>query len=154
MTLSPWARRGSLGWQRFWPWLVPAAVFATWPWLAANRLYDPDEFEHLHAAWCIADGQTPYRDYFEHHGPLTYYLLAPFVSWFGDTPHLLTVHRAITAVWICMAVAAIALLVENRWKLVLGLAWLFTFPWFLEKAVEGRPDAAAAALMAWAVWLT
>lgn len=140
--------------SRHWLLLAPLAVALAWPWLAANRLYDPDEFEHLHAAWSIADGQLPYRDFFEHHGPLTYYLLAPFVTWFGDSPHLLTVHRAISAVWIAIAVAGIAAVVGSRWKLGFGLTWLFTFPWFLEKAVEGRPDVAAGAIMIWVGWLT
>jgi len=28
--------------------------------------------------WLVAKGLFPYRDFFDHHGPLTYYLLAPF----------------------------------------------------------------------------
>ncbi|MEX2264597.1 MAG: glycosyltransferase family 39 protein [Bryobacteraceae bacterium] len=35
-----------------------------------------DEFQHLHAAWLVSQGQTPYADFFEHHTPLLYYLLA------------------------------------------------------------------------------
>ena len=141
-----------------WSWwlLVPIGVLGSWPWLAFNRLYDPDEFEHLHAAKCVADGLLPYRDYFEHHGPLTYYILAPFVSLMGDNPHLLTVHRAISGLWMLIAVAAVVAIVGQRrvGSLSLGLAWLFSFPWFLEKAVEGRPDIPAATLMAWSLWLT
>ncbi len=33
-----------------------------------------DEFEHLHAAWLVSLGQTPYVDFFEHHTPLFYFL--------------------------------------------------------------------------------
>ena len=40
----------------------------------------PDEFQHLHAAWCVWMGQTPYVDFFEHHPPFLYYLLQP-VFW-------------------------------------------------------------------------
>jgi 4-amino-4-deoxy-L-arabinose transferase-like glycosyltransferase len=39
-----------------------------------------DEFEHLHAAWLVSHGQTPYADFFEHHTPLFYFLGAPFLS--------------------------------------------------------------------------
>ena len=39
-----------------------------------------DEFEHLHAAWLVSQGQTPYTDFFEHHTPLFYFLGAPFLS--------------------------------------------------------------------------
>lgn len=32
-----------------------------------------DEFEHVHAAWLVSQGQTPYTDFFQHHTPLFYY---------------------------------------------------------------------------------
>jgi len=38
-----------------------------------------DEFEHVHAAYLVSQGQTPYRDFFEHHTPLFYYLAAAVV---------------------------------------------------------------------------
>jgi len=44
----------------------------------------PDEFEHLHAAWLVSQGQTPYVDFFQHHTPLFYYVAAPFLL----GPHL------------------------------------------------------------------
>jgi hypothetical protein len=142
--------------RRWWLIVVPVFVAATWPRLAFTRLYDPDEFEHLHAAWCVAQGQVPYRDFFEHHGPLTYYLLAPFAVWIGDTPALLTVHRGLSAFWILVCVAGL-----YAWfgkgasdRIGWGFLWLSTYPWFLEKAIEGRPDVPAMALMTWAAWFT
>ena len=42
-----------------------------------RRSFDPDEMEHLHAAWSFAQGQTLYKDFFELHGPLFYFLLWP-----------------------------------------------------------------------------
>ena len=44
-----------------------------------HRWWCADELEHLHAAWCITQGQVPFRDFFEHHTPALYYLLAPVV---------------------------------------------------------------------------
>src|SRR5262245_48636551 len=38
-----------------------------------------DEFEHLHSAYLVSRGQTPYVDFFEHHPPLGYYLVAATV---------------------------------------------------------------------------
>src|SRR5262249_17869013 len=38
-----------------------------------------DELEHVHAAWLVSKGQTPYVDFFEHHPPLFYFTLAPVV---------------------------------------------------------------------------
>jgi len=42
--------------------------------------YDADELQNLHFAWNIAQGQLPYRDFFEHHPPVFHYALAPFVG--------------------------------------------------------------------------
>ena len=39
------------------------ALVAAW---LPHRHWDPDEFEHAQAAWLIAEGLTPFRDYFEH----------------------------------------------------------------------------------------
>lgn len=39
-----------------------------------------DELEHLRAAWFVSQGEMPYRDFFEHHHPLVWFLLAPLVS--------------------------------------------------------------------------
>ena len=43
-----------------------------------------DEFEHLHASWLISKGFIPYRDFFEHHHPLLWYISAPIVSLFYE----------------------------------------------------------------------
>ena len=43
---------------------------------ARNSEIAVDEFEHLHAAYLVSRGQTPYVDFFEHHTPLLYYLAA------------------------------------------------------------------------------
>lgn len=38
--------------------------------------------------WLVSHGLLPYRDFFDHHGFIAYYLLVPFV--FDKTLHLLT----------------------------------------------------------------
>src|SRR5579872_209907 len=55
------------------------AVFSFRFELFQSRRFDPDEFEHLHAAWCVSKGSIPYRDFFEHHTPWFYYVLEPIV---------------------------------------------------------------------------
>jgi hypothetical protein len=35
-----------------------------------NKPFNPDELQHLHIAWIIANGDILYRDFWEHHGPL------------------------------------------------------------------------------------
>ncbi|MBQ4400259.1 MAG: hypothetical protein II830_03070, partial [Alphaproteobacteria bacterium] len=39
-----------------------------------------DEVEHLHASYFISAGALPYRDFFEHHHPLSLFLLTPLVA--------------------------------------------------------------------------
>jgi len=46
---------------------------------------DEDEVEHLHSAWYVFQGYSPYKDFFEHHPPLLWFLLAPFYLIFGET---------------------------------------------------------------------
>ena len=42
--------------------------------------YEVDELMHLHTAWCIGQGQLPYRDFYDNHLPVWHYLIAPFVA--------------------------------------------------------------------------
>ena len=39
-----------------------------------------DNIEHLHYSWRIWQGDVPYRDFFQHHNPLLWYISAPFVN--------------------------------------------------------------------------
>lgn len=55
-----------------------------------------DEFEHLHASWLIGIGKLPYRDFFEHHHPLLWFLSAPIVGIFYDDVIIFYVMRAIS----------------------------------------------------------
>ena len=38
-----------------------------------------DEFEHLRMSYLVSQGYMPYRDFFEHHHPLLWYVFAPFM---------------------------------------------------------------------------
>ena len=55
-----------------------------------------DEFEHLHAAWLVSSGEVPYRDFFEHHNPLLWYISAPVVRLFYDNAIIFYVMRAVS----------------------------------------------------------
>jgi len=49
---------------------------------ARSVAFNPDEFWHLHAAWSVWHGLIPYRDFFEHHTPWFYFLLAPLFHFY------------------------------------------------------------------------
>ena len=55
-----------------------------------------DEFEHLHASWLVSQGKIPYRDFFEHHHPLLWFLSAPIVRAFYDEAIVFYVMRLIS----------------------------------------------------------
>jgi len=90
--------------------LITLAALGTWLWFAKTRSFDPDEFEHLHFAWCIARGMVPYRDFFEHHTPWFHFALAALMPFnrvdrrFDDALAFICLARRID-----LALAAVAL---------------------------------------------
>ncbi|MCI5634873.1 MAG: glycosyltransferase family 39 protein [Alphaproteobacteria bacterium] len=65
--------------------------------------YPSDEMEHLHVAWLVWSGKTPYIDFFEHHNPLLWYLFAPVAGLMYDSLNIVYVSRiiAVAASSIC-----------------------------------------------------
>ena len=68
---------------------------------------DGDTLEHVHSAWMVYHGKIPYKDFFQHHNPLLWYVAAPFVGAYEyslravDAVNLLTVTVSIFAM-ICI----------------------------------------------------
>src|SRR6185437_4961750 len=72
---------------RWLPWISGAAgllYIAMRLYWIRHRYFMVDETEHLHAAWCMAQGQIPYKDFFEHHMPLIWIILQPVVRLWTD----------------------------------------------------------------------
>jgi len=130
-------------------------IFAAGSWFLGHRRFDIDELEHAHAAWCVAQGLIPYRDFFEHHPPALYLASAPF---FRAMSPAVGFDRAAATLLVCrMAMwllAAIAIALTHRlatqvvrpagpangdWAVFL-LATSFQF---LNTAMEFRPDVPA-----------
>jgi len=120
--------------------------------MLAHRKFDPDEFQHAHAAWCVFKGMIPYKDFFEHHTPWYYYALRPFFHWFAvdasfeSAKHFLLFGRGLSLV-LAMLSALLVILIGRRWENH-RIAWVAGFllvgqPVFLEKTVEIRPDVLA-----------
>lgn len=65
--------------QRDFVWFFLAALVIAWLCLLFFQLGDPwDESEHAHAAWLISQGKHPIDDFFQHHQPLLWSLLAVY----------------------------------------------------------------------------
>lgn len=54
-----------------------------------------DNVEHIHATWLVAYGKVPYRDFFEHHNPLLWYIFAPIMKHFTNPMTLLDLAHTI-----------------------------------------------------------
>ena len=114
-----------------------------------NAGLNADESQHLHSAWLVAQGQVPFTDFWEHHTPLLYYLLAPIARWFADSP---AVYLAGRIAMVTAGAAALGLLYRAARRLgpsvaATAVVLLSLQPRFVEHTTEIRPDVPA--LVAW-----
>ncbi len=129
--------------------VVVAAIVARL-WLVFHRLWDPDELEHLHAGFCVWRGMVPYRDFFEQHGPVLWYVSLPLFWWRGASLDVLAAGRFV--IWVLGAIT-IALVwrlgnrLYGRWGGSLASLLLVLLPPFQEKNIEWRPDNVAVPLV-------
>lgn len=61
-----------------WVLILYGLGFALWT-VFATETGNGDNVEHLHATWLIAYGKIPYKDFFQHHNPLLWYVFSPFM---------------------------------------------------------------------------
>ena len=136
-------------------WLLILFLFASRIVLLFHRLYDPDEFEHLHAGVSVAQGQIPYRDFFEHHGPLTYTIAGGIAQWTGANLTLFSALRAVSLAFSVATLAGVYCVASRMYGKgagLIGILFLESWPWFQEKSLEYRPDVLATCFLIWAVW--
>lgn len=129
--------------------------------MLVNHGIDPDESQHLHAAWLVSQGVVPYRDFWEHHPPIFYWLMAPALRWLPEGPAVYLATRGLMTAVTVVTVGLTALLAR---RLGPGVAWpsvlaLVALPQFVETTTEVRPDVPAAAawlvaVLAVAAWRT
>lgn len=102
-----------------------------------------DNVEHLHSSWLIWQGYVPYKDFFQHHNPLLWYISAPFVALLINHIEIFSVFNLVSvlAVWL-MAYCMGALLVQNGNRKISSI-WLvacivssYSILW----ALNFRPD--------------
>ena len=110
-------------------------------WLLFIRRFDPDEFQYLRGALCVFRGWLPYKDFFEHHTPLFFYLLAPLFA-LGENPDLIFIARMLMFSFAILNL----LLVFRLGRAVYGPAiawiasvWLSFIVIYFNKTLEIRP---------------
>ena len=109
-----------------------------------NRLFNGDEIESIHTAWKILNGETIYKDFFQHHHPLSYFLTIPFIKIFGETINAI---KAIKSFYLLIFLGIISffylniLKYFNNKKLALvSVILLLSSTIFLDKGIQVRPD--------------
>jgi hypothetical protein len=132
--------------------LATVGFFLAWIPVLPVRTFDPDEFEHSHAAWCVWKGMLPYRDFFEHHTPWYYYTLRPFFHWFSvdvsfeSAQSFLIFGRVLSLLLTVFSVFVVFLIGRSLFDRKVGLLaalFLVSQPVFFEKMIEIRPDVLA-----------
>ena len=59
--------------------LIIGLIFCLYVVCCTNSL-GGDTLEHIHVSWLVYADFIPYKDFFEHHNPLLWYMFAPFVG--------------------------------------------------------------------------
>jgi 4-amino-4-deoxy-L-arabinose transferase-like glycosyltransferase len=110
---------------------------------ALTRDFDHDEFEAVHSAWKILNGEKIYVDFFQHHHPLLYYLLAPVIAMLGESSTTLVVLRLIFFLLFLLMLLVTyhfsARIFNNKTALICTLL-LCSDQIFVNRAIEIRPD--------------
>jgi hypothetical protein len=64
--------------------VIMIILFLLLIYVQVNKSFSWDELEHIHSTYLISEGLVPYKDFFQHHHPLMWYLYAP-IFWLDDT---------------------------------------------------------------------
>ena len=105
--------------------------------------FSHDEIEHVHAAWHVSAGRLPYRDFFQNHHPLFYYLLAPALGSRPWPTDLLAIRAGVLLVAFGIAAATFRLALEataSRRIAWTAVVLLLTCSTFVRAGIEIRPD--------------
>jgi hypothetical protein len=112
--------------------------------LALFRHFDHDELEHIHSAWYILQGKTPYLDFFQNHNPTLWFLLAPIILFFGEGTAVLFVSRAIMLLLltgIAMSVRALSREAGSSTREShYAVLFVLSCSVLINKSLEVRPD--------------
>lgn len=125
--------------------------------LTLNREIDIDEFQHLHAAWMVSRHYLLYRDFWENHTPLFYYLLIPLFRLVREGPGLVILARIIMScagLVILVLVYILARIDHDRRTSFLAVLILSYMVIFVEKSIEVRPDQILICFWLTSLWMT
>jgi len=106
--------------------------------------FDHDEFAHVHNAWQVANGYTPYVDFFHNHHPLLWYSIAALLVILGNSMQTLVIVK-LAIFGLAMGMAFLTFLIGRRCTSsttasLFSVLLLLSMVMFVEKSIEIRPD--------------
>lgn len=111
--------------------------------VALVRSFDPDEFVHLHTAWLLHAGFTPYRDFFMGVIPLFQWIISPLFL-LPDSVILPVVGRVLIFFYYTLTLILLYLITKHITKLTipsaLTVAIALIFPITFDRVLDVRPD--------------
>ncbi|MBR6412528.1 MAG: glycosyltransferase family 39 protein [Alphaproteobacteria bacterium] len=115
-----------------------------------------DDFEHLASGWFIFNGYVPYRDFFQHHHPLLWYLMTP-VFYFVDHPiDSFWIGRVVAAIFWCGGCFLIGKIVRALGggirSVLYGLLVYLSCPTVVEIYIQNRPDTYMNFFLLWGLY--
>ncbi len=102
-----------------------------------------DNIEHLHFSWLIWQGYIPYKDFFQHHNPLIWYLSAPLVNILINNKLIFSIFNQISYMAVCiMAYYQYQIMVLNKNSKLSGLflCAVIVSSYSIQWALNFRPD--------------
>lgn len=123
-------------------------IYGAWRMLTQGAV-DDDELQHLHFAWCIAKGLTPYADFWDNHTPGLHHLLARLLDLGGDPSDALQRGRlliALSSLALVGVTFALGSVLFDRFTAAAASALFVSSEIFVDKATELRPDGFLSAL--------
>jgi hypothetical protein len=111
---------------------------------SVNGRFSVDEFEHIHSAWYVESGHVPYSDFFQHHNPLLWYVMTPFLWVFGHTVRTVMIFRFLMFIF-TLGIAYLTYLIsraltDSKEAGLFSVLLLLSMRTFVGSAVEIRPD--------------
>ncbi|MBQ2886322.1 MAG: glycosyltransferase family 39 protein [Alphaproteobacteria bacterium] len=77
--------------------VVYITAFSIWT-IFYTETANGDNVEHIHSTWLIAQGKIPYKDFFQHHNPLLWYIFSPLFKILPNALIMLDVAHAIAII--------------------------------------------------------
>ena len=108
-----------------------------------KRDFNHDEFEKVHTAWKILQGERIYIDFFQHSHPFFFYLLAPLIAILGLNSTALIVLRMVMFLMlllILLVTCHLAAKVFNKKTAFISVLLLSSAQIFINRTIEIRPD--------------